>query len=110
MDADKMKMQEKLDEADVHDTQLNNSIQDQERQLSKLESKVSHPSPSVTLPLTVVWCSCRLLFPILRTLIFLVLYTGFSLELSFSTSDGVDDSYTFTTYMGSLTSPGIDPR
>ena len=45
MDADKMKMQEKLDEADVHDTQLNNSIQDQERQLSKLESKVSRRPP-----------------------------------------------------------------
>ena len=40
-----------------------------------------------------------------------VLYTGFFLELSFSKSGGVHDSYTFQCgLVGSFTSPGIDTR
>ena len=40
LDVDKIKLQEKLDEADAHSTQLNNHIQDLDRQINKFESKV----------------------------------------------------------------------
>ena len=40
LDTDKIKLQEKLDEAAAHSTQLNNHIQDLDRQINKFESKV----------------------------------------------------------------------
>ena len=48
LDADKIKLQEKLDEAAAHSTQLNNHIQDLDRQINKFESKVrSRPLPVI---------------------------------------------------------------
>ncbi|KAI0213673.1 EVI5-like protein [Lamellibrachia satsuma] len=44
LDTDKLKLEGKLEEADAHSTQLNNHIQDLDRQINKFESKMKEDS------------------------------------------------------------------